>query len=166
MNKAIVLVGFKNAGKTTVGQILATKLKLSFIDTDALILNEVKMNSIEEVYEAFGDTHFRQLEANVIANLDLNSPLVIATGGGSIVLPQNRAVFKKGWVIYLKVDFHEIEARCRKQFFLGGLKTKTALKNLYDYRLSYYNQIANLTLEIHQQTINDIVQEIICQVTH
>ena len=159
-------MGFKNAGKTTVGQILATKLKLSFIDTDALILNEVRMNSIDEVYQALGDTHFRQLEANVIANLDLNSPLVVATGGGSIVLPQNRAAFKKGLVIYLKVDFHEIEARCGNQFFLGEVQTKTTLKALYDSRLSYYNQIANLTLEIHQQTVNDIVQEILCQVTH
>ena len=166
MNKAIVLIGFRNAGKTTVGQILATKLKLPFIDTDALILSEVKMNSIDEVYQELGATLFRKLEANVIANLDLNSSLVVATGGGSIVLPQNRAVFKKGWVIYLKVDFHEIETRCRNQFFLGDVQTPTTLKALYDSRLSYYNQIANLTLEIHQQTVNDIVQEILCQVTH
>ncbi|MFZ8258213.1 shikimate kinase, partial [Staphylococcus aureus] len=78
--KPIVLVGLMGVGKSTVGRRLASRLGLPFVDADGEIETAAGM-SIAEIFERFGESHFRDGERRVIARLIDGTPKVIATGG-------------------------------------------------------------------------------------
>ena len=78
----IALIGFMGAGKTTVGAILAARLGWDFVDTDALI--EVRAGApVAAIFRERGEQAFRDLEADVLAELAQRQRAVIATGGGA-----------------------------------------------------------------------------------
>jgi len=84
----IVLIGFRSTGKTTVGRELARRLGRSFIDADTY-LQEREGRTIAEVFADGGETLFRQLEREVIAELAGRDGLVLAAGGGAVLDPEN-----------------------------------------------------------------------------
>ena len=79
-----MLVGLMGVGKTTVGRRLASRLRLPFVDADAEIETAAGM-TITDIFERFGEAHFRDGERRVIARLIDGAPKVIATGGGAFV---------------------------------------------------------------------------------
>jgi len=87
----IVLVGLMGAGKSTVGRRLAGRLRLPFVDADHEIETAAGM-TISEIFERFGEAHFRDGERRVIARLIDGNTKVIATGGGAFVNPETRAL--------------------------------------------------------------------------
>ncbi len=87
----IVLVGLMGAGKTTVGRRLAARLRLPFVDADAEIETAAGM-TIAEIFERYGEAHFRDGERRVIARLIDGAPKVIATGGGAFLDEGTRAL--------------------------------------------------------------------------
>jgi shikimate kinase len=89
--KPIVLVGLMGVGKSTVGRRLAARLGLPFADADAEIESAAGM-SITEIFEKFGEAHFRDGERRVIARLIDGTPKVIATGGGAFINDDTRAL--------------------------------------------------------------------------
>ena len=88
-DRSIVLVGTMGVGKTTVGRRLAARLGLPFVDADQEIETAAGM-TISEIFERFGEPHFRDGERRVIARLIAGEPQVIATGGGAFINPDNR----------------------------------------------------------------------------
>jgi shikimate kinase len=89
------------AGKTTVGRQLARRLHRSFIDADHEIEARTGVR-IPLIFDIEGEQGFRDREAKVIAELAAESNLVVATGGGAVLRPENRAAIKQGGtVIYL-----------------------------------------------------------------
>ena len=91
MKKSIALVGLPGAGKTSVGRRLARRLGLPFADTDAEIEIAAGLG-IAEIFERFGEAHFRDGERRVIARLLGGPPQVIATGGGAFMDAETRAL--------------------------------------------------------------------------
>lgn len=89
--KPIVLIGLMGAGKTTVGRRLAQRLSLPFVDADAEIEAAAGM-TVADIFERFGEGHFRDGERRVIARLIDGTPKVIATGGGAFINEQTRAL--------------------------------------------------------------------------
>ncbi|MCC7392250.1 hypothetical protein IT571_07835, partial [Candidatus Sumerlaeota bacterium] len=90
------------SGKTTVGRKLAETLGYAFIDTDEQIEKNTG-KKISKIFEESGEQAFRQLETQFISSLTEAKSLVIASGGGAVLDPQNRHVFKAlGYTIYLK----------------------------------------------------------------
>jgi shikimate kinase len=89
--RPIVLVGLPGAGKTTVGQRLAKRLRLPFADADAEIETAAGL-TVPEIFERFGESHFRDGERRVIARLIDGPPRVIATGGGAFLNDGTRAL--------------------------------------------------------------------------
>ncbi|MDX3901213.1 MAG: shikimate kinase [Sphingobium sp.] len=87
----IVLVGMMGVGKSTVGRRLAARLGLSFVDADEEIEKAAGM-TISEMFERYGETHFRDGERRVIARLMDGAPKVIATGGGAFMQDDTRAL--------------------------------------------------------------------------
>jgi len=86
----IALVGFMGVGKSTVGQVLASLLGFEFIDTDRVIETRTGRR-IADIFAEEGESAFRALEARMVAELETRSGLVISTGGGLIVNPENLA---------------------------------------------------------------------------
>lgn len=90
----VVLIGMPSCGKTTIGKALAKELSKDFVDSDEEIVKLTKM-SIPEIFSNFGEAHFRELEAMVIANISLKQNCVIATGGGAILNGRNVELLKE-----------------------------------------------------------------------
>ncbi len=84
----IVLTGMPSSGKSTLGKHLASITGLEHIDTDKVITTRTGM-SIPQIFEQYGEKHFRELETEVIKEFSLKTGLIISTGGGSILNPEN-----------------------------------------------------------------------------
>ena len=110
----IVLTGFMGVGKTTVGRQLAVQTERRFVDADDLIVERAEM-SIPEIFALKGEPAFRALESEVCRDLATEKGLVIATGGGMLVDPDNRALLEKsGMVVCLDAPPEIIRARLER----------------------------------------------------
>jgi len=104
LDRPLVLVGMMGVGKSTIGRKLAQLLDLPFRDADDEIEKAAQL-SVAEIFERFGEAHFRDGERRVIARLLEGGPSVIATGGGAFVQPDTRAlIHEKGIAVWLDSD--------------------------------------------------------------
>jgi shikimate kinase len=107
----IFLVGFMGSGKSTVGVLLTGELGMPLIDLDAVVERLAGM-TVPEVFVEEGEPRFRQLEHDALASLSEAPPSIVACGGGTVLLPENRALMKSlGHVVYLEVSAGEALAR-------------------------------------------------------
>ncbi len=91
----VVLIGMPASGKSTVGKLLSERLGREFIDTDELIVKRAGME-ITEIFKSFGEKHFRDLESEVIREVSAKNSVVIATGGGAVLSPENVSALRLG----------------------------------------------------------------------
>ncbi len=111
----IILTGFMGTGKTTLGRLLAERLGYEFIDTDTLIETQIGQ-TIAELFQTEGEAAFRKLESKLVEELAQKEGLIIATGGGLVLDPNNVvALGKTGKIICLTASPEEILARVSKQ---------------------------------------------------
>ena len=116
----IFLVGLMGAGKTTVGKLLAKSLDKTFYDTDHEIERRTGVN-IPLIFELEGEAGFRKRESQAIAELAKLQNIVLATGGGAVLLAENRQILgSHGKVIYLRASVEELchqigRASCRER---------------------------------------------------
>ena len=96
--KNIVLIGMMGCGKTTVGELLASRLKRTLVDTDAFIERREGM-TVPEIFESQGEGYFRSLELGVAQALSLRSDLIIACGGGLPLQEGAMAPLKESGVV-------------------------------------------------------------------
>ena len=102
----IFLIGPMGAGKSTIGRALAKELKLEFYDSDEVI-EERAGADISWIFDIEGEEGFRRREQKVIDELTQKTNIVLATGGGVVITPENRnALAGRGTVIYLKTSFN------------------------------------------------------------
>ncbi len=95
----IVLIGMPSCGKSTIGKALSKELNIKFIDTDEMIVNREKM-PITDIFKSVGEQGFRKIECEVIAEVSALSGVVISTGGGAILNPQNVDNLRQNGRIY------------------------------------------------------------------
>ena len=107
----IYLIGFMGTGKTSTGRLLANRLGYSFVDTDQRIEKEYKM-TIKEMFVQHGEAYFREKEAAMVQKLAGQKRIVISTGGGTILDPENRRILRScGCVISLTAPVEVILER-------------------------------------------------------
>lgn len=139
--RPIVLVGLMGVGKTTVGRRLAQRLHLPFVDADAEIETAAGM-TIAEIFEKFGEAHFRDGERRVIARLIDGQPKVIATGGGAFINDQTRAlILDQATAVWLDADPIILAERVAKRDhrpLLRGKDPLVVLTELARARNPYY----------------------------
>lgn len=119
----LYLVGMMGAGKTVVGQQLATELGYRFVDTDAVI-SQVAKQSIAQLFASVGEAEFRQLESRVLAEVSAYTNLAIATGGGIVLRRENWSYLHHGLVVWLDVSVEQLYVR------LAGDTTRPLLQDI------------------------------------
>ena len=124
--RPVTLIGLMGVGKTTIGRRLAARLDLPFVDADAEIETASGM-SVPEIFERFGEAHFRDGERRVIARLIDGSPKVIATGGGAFIDPETRAlILSRTLAVWLDADIATLVERVKRRETRPLLKGKDA----------------------------------------
>ena len=114
-HRSVVLVGMMGAGKTSIGRRLAGALHLPFIDADLEIEKAANL-TIAEIFQHYGETHFREGEQRVMARLLASGPAVLATGGGAFMCEETRRACREhGVTIWLKADVPVLLERVRKK---------------------------------------------------
>ena len=141
----IVLVGFMGAGKTTVGQLLATRLGLPFADADTVIEDRAG-TPVPQIFAERGEPAFRTLEHETIASLLTGPRLVLALGGGAVEHDRTRRLLKTAEeTVYLHVPYQAALVR------VGGddgrpMLRRPDLAQVYRRRLTAYEEVATLTV--------------------
>lgn len=145
----IILIGMMGAGKTTIGRALARELKMDFLDLDHEIVCRCGV-AIPTIFDIEGEDGFRRRETSVLAEVVEQKYLVLATGGGAVMREENRALLRKGCIIYLKAEVDELFVRVSKDTNRPLLQTanpKEKLRQLLELRHPIYSQLADLTVE-------------------
>lgn len=161
---SIFLVGPMGAGKSTVGRRLAETLRRDFLDSDGLIEQRAGA-SIPLIFEMEGEAGFRAREKAIIAELTQRPTLVLATGGGAVLDPDNRRCLAgRGFVIYLCASVDEQLRRTRGDDNRPLLRTadpRARLAQLFAQRDPLYREIADLIVASDGQTLRAIIQQIL-----
>ena len=154
------------AGKSTVGKLLAKKLGRRFLDADHIIEERCGVK-IPVIFEMEGEDGFRKREAQAIKEATSENDLVLATGGGAVLLPENRqALSERGIVIYLHANPMELFHRTRGgegRPLLKNGDAKKILENLYSIRDPLYREIADHVIETGKPSVNQLVNTLIMQ---
>ncbi|MGL4541686.1 MAG: shikimate kinase [Polymorphobacter sp.] len=162
--RSVVLVGLMGVGKTTIGRRLAARLALPFVDADSEIERAAGL-TIAEIFERFGEAHFRDGERRVIARLIDGPPKVLATGGGAFVHDETRAlILARATAVWLDADIPTLVERVGRRStrpLLAGKDALTVLTELAALRNPLYAQapihIASKPAP-HEVTVNAIVE--------
>lgn len=143
----IVLVGFMGAGKTTVGQLLAKRLGVPFLDSD-VVIEQRQGRSIKSIFETDGEAHFRELEHRTIAELVEGEGVVLALGGGALGDARTRDALKAARVVYLRVALADALARVKSDPRRPMLQ-RPDLPEIYAAREPVYAAAADITVDTH-----------------
>ena len=156
---AKVLLGFMGAGKSTI----ARGLDLNYLDMDALIEKRLGM-SIAEFFAEMGESAFRQIESEVLAEL-LQTDQVVSTGGGVVISKRNRDLLKTNFDnIYLKADFETLYQRIasdkdnQRPLFLKNSKEELAA--IFQERQAWYEEVASRILDVTKLSPEEIIEEL------
>jgi shikimate kinase len=159
----IFLIGPMGSGKTAVGRYLARQLRLDFYDSDAEIEHRTGVD-IPYIFEKEGEAGFREREREVIEALTQLSSVVIATGGGAVLLPQNRErLVSRGRVIYLHTGIEQQLERTRhgrQRPLLYTDDPEAKLRELMAFRLPLYESIAEITVTTDGRQVRAVAEEI------
>ncbi|RMG57415.1 MAG: shikimate kinase AroK [Gammaproteobacteria bacterium] len=160
---SIFLVGPMGAGKTTIGRQLAQTLGRPFHDSDREIEQRTGVD-IPTIFEYEGEEGFRQREAAMIDELTRLPGIVLATGGGSVLRPENRkALASRGLVVYLKTPVAVQLARTahdRNRPLLQTDDPEARLRALFEQRDPLYREVADLILDTGRLSIRQIIRQI------
>ena len=154
------------AGKSTVGKLLAKKLDRRFLDADHVIEDRCGVK-IPVIFEMEGEDGFRKREAQAIKDVTAERDVILATGGGAILLPENRQFLsERGTVIYLHANPMELWHRTKGgegRPLLKNGDAKKILENLYAIRDPLYREIADYVIETGKPSVNQLVNTLIMQ---
>ena len=160
----LFLVGMMGAGKTTIGRLLARRLKRPFYDSDHEIEARCGVE-ITVIFDIEGEPGFRARESQVIAELSALEGIVMATGGGAVLDADNRRhLAARGTVVYLHAAPAALYARIghdRKRPLLATPDPLRRLQELYAVRDPLYRQLADHVMETGGESASLLVRHLI-----
>jgi shikimate kinase len=163
LKKPIVLVGMMGAGKSHIGQRLATALQIDFFDSDALIEQKAGL-TIAGIFEKFGEGKFRQAEKNTVLECLEKGRCVLATGGGALTNSEILSAIKeKGVSVWIKARIDEILERvgdASSRPLLRSGDPKVILENLMKQREPLYSQ-ADIVIDSVQGRPDETLKNLI-----
>lgn len=160
----VFLIGPMGSGKSAVGKLLARLLHAPFYDTDAEVERRTGVD-ITFIFEKEGEARFRQREHEAIDELTQLEPVVLATGGGAVLLPGNRrCLAERGCVVYLEASVQQQVHRvrhARHRPLLSNVDPEEKLRQLMTERAPLYAQCADLTVATDGRRIQSVADEIL-----
>ncbi len=161
--RSVFLIGPMGSGKTAVGKALARRLGRQFIDSDAEIESRTGVD-IAYIFEREGEEGFRIRERDVIEALTQLPAIVLATGGGAVLLPENRErLATRGTVVLLDTTVDrqlERTRRSRHRPLLAGTDRRARLEELAKVRDPLYRSIAAITIRTDGRAPTAVAGEI------
>ena len=160
----IFLVGPMGAGKSAVGRQLARALHMRFVDSDDEIEARTGVD-IPFIFEKEGEAGFRDREVAAIDDLTQQDGVVLATGGGAVMRPENRThLGSRGFVVYLYTSVDQQVTRTsrgRERPLLEGGDRRQILEDLLAVRDPLYREIADLVVETDRRKVKSVAAEIV-----
>jgi shikimate kinase len=163
-SRNIFLVGLMGAGKTTVARQLARRLGKTFYDTDHEIERRTGVR-VQVIFEIEGEPGFRAREAQMVDSLTALQDVVLGTGGGVVLSPDNRTLLKaRGFVIYLRAQPRDLYQRTRHDKSRPLLATDDPLAKLEELqrvRDPLYREVADLIADTGRQSVGALVDQLL-----
>ena len=164
----IFIVGPMGSGKSTIGKKLAKSLSLDFVDTDQEIESKTGVE-ISWIFEKEGEKGFREREKVILKELLKRNHLVISSGGGTVLLEENRRLMNsKGKVIYLKASIELQLKRTRKDSrrpLLEKGDRRKILENLKFERNHLYSEVADIIIDQEEKSQTQIIKMILSKLS-
>lgn len=152
------------AGKTTVGRLLARRLKRRFLDSDQEVERRCGVR-IPVIFDIEGEAGFRARESRVIAELSALEEIVLATGGGAVLAERNRRrLAARGRVIYLHARPAHLWLRVRhdrNRPLLATPDPQKRLEELYAERDPLYREVADIVLDTGKQSAQSLCRDLL-----
>lgn len=145
-NKNIFLIGFMGCGKSTMAKLLSEETGRQLVEMDETIEAEAGM-SINEIFETYGETYFRDLESQLVERIATNGGAVVSCGGGAVLREQNReAMRKNGKIIYLSATpetiYEHVKYSTNRPLLNGNMNVEY-ITQLMEKRLPIYEAAAD-----------------------
>lgn len=160
----IYLVGLMGAGKTTLGKSLAKRLARPFVDSDQEVEKRTGV-PVRTIFDLEGEEGFRKREAQAIAELASQDGMVIATGGGAVLNPDNRRCLNaSGFVVYLNASPGVLFSRLRHDKTRPLLQVPdplARLESLFAQRDPLYREVADLVIDCSRNNPGAALQAIL-----
>ena len=160
----IVLIGFMGAGKTTVSDYLSTMFDMDIIEMDQEITDREEM-SIPDIFATYGEEYFRDLETNLLVELQDRKNVIISCGGGTALRENNVAEMKKnGRVVLLTASPETIYERVKDSDdrpVLKGRKNVDGIAELMEQRREKYEAAADIVVQTDHKTVLQVCEELV-----
>jgi shikimate kinase len=164
----VFLIGPMGSGKSAVGKRLARLLAAPFFDSDHEIESRTGVD-IPLIFEKEGEAGFREREREVIADLTAREPIILSTGGGAVLRPENREHLRtRGAVVYLETSVEQQAARVRRGHnrpLLANEDPQIKLQQLMLVREPLYREIADVVVCTDGCRVQDVAQQIMRELT-
>jgi len=163
----VVLIGYRGTGKSTVGKIVAARLGRELFSTDAEIVKSAGQ-TIPQIVERYGWEYFRDLETEICQNLAGRDGLVIDTGGGAILRPQNVEVLKRtGKLFWLTASSETLAKRIgsdtQRPSLTGSKSFLDEIQDVLRERLPKYQAAADHVIETEGKSVTQVADEILAR---
>ncbi|NDA49553.1 MAG: shikimate kinase [Actinobacteria bacterium] len=159
-----IIIGAPGAGKTSVGRRVAERLGVEFHDSDAAIEKRAG-KPVSDIFLSDGETEFRRLEREVIAESLKDIDGVLSVGGGAVLDPDTREAFSRHTVVWLEVDLGNATKRVgmnsARPLLMGNVRgTMTTMLN---ERTPLYEEVATVTVETSGRPLKDVVDDVVAE---
>lgn len=161
---SIILVGMMGAGKTTIGRQLAHVLGRQFLDLDHEMEARCGVR-VALIFDIEGEAGFRKRETALLDECSQYRGMVLATGGGAVLAPENRRILKeRGTVVYLRAGVDELfrrVARDRTRPMLKASDPRQRIVDLLAQREPLYEEVADVTLDTGAVPVAQVVRNLL-----
>ena len=162
----IVLIGFMGAGKSTIAGMMHEAFSMEVIEMDQVITDQQGM-SIPEIFEKYGEEYFRDLETNLLIDMQARQNVIISCGGGVALRERNVKEMKRnGKVVFLTASPETILERVRDDDdrpLLNGHKNVEYISRMMETRRPKYEAAADFIISTDGKSSYDICREIVLE---